>query len=80
MWPNMTTQFEIWEQLREGGVRGGIARDIATALIGFPSFTVPSMTKRLTQATPQGVSAAQFDSWSILVSSKSSKEDTGTAM
>lgn len=51
-------QDEYQERLKCGGVRGGIARDIATLLIGYPSFTVPSLRKRLEHATPQGVSSA----------------------
>ncbi len=51
-------QDDYLERLKSGGVRGGIARDIVTKLIGYPSFTVPSIRKRLEHATPQGVSHA----------------------
>lgn len=38
--------------------RSGLARDIASSLIGYPRFTVPTLAKRLNKATPQGVSNA----------------------
>jgi Fic family protein len=47
-------QDRVQEQLP----RSGLARDIVASLIGFPRFTVPSLTKRLNKATAQGVANA----------------------
>jgi Fic family protein len=45
-------------RLQERLPRGGIAREIVDMLIGYPSLTVPTITKRLGRATPQGVAHA----------------------
>lgn len=54
----LNLQESYLERLRVDGARGGLARDIASGLIGYPSFTVPALSRRFPNATPQGIAAA----------------------
>ncbi|MDN3240340.1 Fic family protein [Glycomyces tritici] len=51
-------QGAFLDQVQTQLPRSGLARDIAGSLIGYPCFTVPSLSKRLNKATPQGVANA----------------------
>lgn len=51
----LAIQKDFQDRLRTNKIRGGTAREIAAMLIGFPSFSVPSMTKRITHVTPQAI-------------------------
>lgn len=53
---NLQSSFQ--DQVQEQLPRSGLARDIAATLTGYPLFTVPSLSKRLSKATPQGVANA----------------------
>ena len=46
------------QTLQENLVRSGIARDIVSQLIGFPNFSIPTMTKLVGNVTSQGVTNA----------------------
>lgn len=46
------------ETLQGRQLRSGLARDIVSKLIGFPSFTIPTMTKLVGNASAQGVTNA----------------------
>lgn len=52
-------QRDFEQRVRDSAPRAALARDIASELIGYPTFTVPSVTRRLAgRATPQAVSDA----------------------